>query len=138
MEIGLSAGSLDFGTVVLGGTTSETSLVAYAVANGNYDLKVKSDTTWQGAGASIDLVTSAPGYGEFRLKSDDDDTEDGAISTSGAYQVIKSDASGPTADRPGSGSGGDQVTCGLWLTMGSEGIPAVTYQGTIFYQLINH
>ncbi len=129
---GVSA-SVNFGTVALGSTDVISGTVsATYISNGAYDEQVKSSATWVGqtSGAVLTLNTSgSPGAGEIALKADDDSTLEGAAQVLSASYVTMDDTGTQTSES------GDTVPNHLWLALGSSGIPAEEYQGTIYYRI---
>lgn len=124
-----------FGTVSLGATAVISGTIsATYIANGAYDEQVKSSATWTGQTTSTELTLytsgTTPGSAEFALLADDDGT------VAGAVQVLS--AGYATIDDTGSQTGetGDTVSNNhLWLWVGSSGIPAEEYQGTIYFKI---
>jgi hypothetical protein len=137
-EINVSTATVNFGTVVLGSAfadNAETADVAN-IANGNYTENAKTDNGTAGVGhwdnteATVALnTTGTPGLGEFSLAVDDTITLASSVNMTTAYQAINS--AGVLTSEDGYPSGDH----GLWLAMGSAGIPANVYNGTIYFQL---
>jgi len=68
-EVDTSTTSLDFGSLNPGATSSVLQLPVTVIANGYYDLKVVTTSTWTHTDGThqITLTTSSPGLGQFRL-----------------------------------------------------------------------
>ena len=131
-EISVNTGSVDWGTVSLGSdfdANSQTGISVTYVCNGNYNQQVKSDGSWSGGATSLTLnAAGTPGVAEFSLKADDTATLPSAALVSTGYVTIDSGTQ--------TGEAGNTETANtLWLKMGASGIPAVTYSGTIYYQI---
>jgi hypothetical protein len=90
---------------------------------------VKSDGSWSGSGVSITLdAAGSPGVKEFSMKADDTAVLGSAVLVSTSYVTI--DSGSQTGE-----AGNTESANTLWLKMGASGIPAVTYNGTIYYQI---
>lgn len=131
-EITVNTGSVNWDTVALGSDftpqiTPTTGISVTYICNGGYNQQVKADSPWtNGGGASVTLGGESPGAGEFSLKADDTATLGSAVLVSTSYVTIDS---GSQTDE----SGNTESANTLWLRLGSSGIPAVTYSGTIYY-----
>jgi len=126
--------SVGFGTVALASSNTISGTVsATYISNGAYDEQVKSSATWTGqtSATTLNLITSGtPASAEIALKGDDDGTVDGAV------QVLS--ASYASVDETGTQTGESGSTASnnhLWLTVGTAGVPAEEYQGTIYYKI---
>lgn len=136
-EISTLSGTTSFGAVELGCTGSPSGSVSVTyIANGAYDEQVKSDTSWVGQTSSgtISLNTSgtSPGTNEFALTADDDATKSGSVQVLSAGYTSIDESGAQTSE-----SGDTQANNTMWLWLGSAGITAEEYQGTIYYQVIN-
>jgi hypothetical protein len=130
VEIEMSNAGVSFGAVGLGETAPGTGLAARCVSNSPFDLEVKADATWTGEGGSVSLVSGPPGYGEFSLNAD---AGAGSVNVTNAFQPVRLDTPGPTAESPE----GETFDCALSLTMGSGNIAAGTYSGNITFRAVS-
>ena len=123
-EISLGSGFTD-------NTTNRiTGISITYICNGNYNIRVKASSLWSGSGKTITLANNdTPGYGEFALRADDDDTlNDAVLVLSTGYTTFRTGAQ--------TDEGGNTVTSNsLWLKLGASGIPDVQYSGTIYYEI---
>jgi hypothetical protein len=131
-EVTVDTPSVDWGTVDLGSGFSDNPQADISVTyicNGTYDQQVKSDGSWSGSGVSITLdAAGSPGVKEFSMKADDTAVLGSAVLVSTSYVTI--DSGSQTGE-----AGNTESANTLWLKMGASGIPAVTYNGTIYYQI---
>jgi hypothetical protein len=132
-EVTVDTPSVDWGTVDLGSVFSDnpqTDISVTYICNGTYDQQVKSDGSWSGSGVSITLdAAGIPGVKEFSMKADDTAVLGSAVLVSTSYVTI--DSGSQTGE-----AGNVESTYTLWLKLGASGIPAVTYNGTIYYQIV--
>ncbi|MDO8717047.1 MAG: hypothetical protein Q7J73_09645 [Dehalococcoidales bacterium] len=129
-EVTVNTTSVNFGTVSLGSDFSanpQTGISVTYISNGNYNQQVKVSSPWTGGGNLVLLnAAGSPGEGEFSLKADDTATLGSAVLVSTSYITI--DIGTQTSE-----SGNTESTNTLWLKLGALGLPAVTYNGIIFY-----
>jgi len=136
-EISSVTATASFGSVALGSAATISGTVsATYVSNGAYDEQVKSGATWVGQSTATNLTLNvsgtSPGTAEFALLGDDDGTQAGAVQVlSAGYTSI--DETGTQTSESGDTASNNH----LWLWVGSAGIPAEEYQGTIYYQVAN-
>jgi len=137
ITVALSGGSyLTFGNNNLGASdqASTNTVSGTYISNGAYDRNIRTAGTWNGATYTVALDTDyagIPGNGEFCLKADDDSDIGGAIVVRTTYVAIE-DTGTITAE------GGDSAPgMTAWITLGSTGIAADTYTGTVYYQISN-
>jgi len=138
-EVTIDLTTIDFGSVALGVVDDPSpNFVLTNIANGNYKLNLKADSTWTGGSTawqlSLDTIDENPGDTELALEADDDATEADAQLVTDAYVLFVGHGSdaGPTDE-----DGDDVSTNTLWLSLGSTGIVADAYSGTIYYQISN-
>jgi len=131
--------TIAFGSVTLGVVDDQSpNFVLTNIANGDYKLNLKADATWTGGTTawelSLDTADENPGDAELALEADDDATEADAQLVTDAYLLYTGHAtdSGPTLE-----AGATVDTNTLWLSLGSTGIVADDYSGTIYYQILN-
>lgn len=135
-------GTVGFGSVTLGINEDpcDSPVSATYISNGNYAEQIKTDdgqgtpaAQWKGTGTNIVLLeeTTTPGAGEFVLKADDDATTADYVQVKFTYVDIAADAvqTGET--------GATTADNTLWLSLGSTGILPDTYNGTIYYKIVN-
>jgi hypothetical protein len=131
-EITVNTSSVNWGTVDLGSdfnANPQTGISVTYISNGNYNQQVKSDGSWSGSGVSITLdAAGIPGVKEFSMKADDTAVLGSAVLVSTSYVTV--DSGNQTGE-----AGNTESANTLWLKMGASGIPAVTYNGTIYYQI---
>ncbi len=138
-EVSVGASTVDFGTLEAGQSSTiqqvdgnpGDSITASVIANGYYDLKMVSDSSWYTSdGYTITLTTGTPSTGQFRLEVDPTDNfvdatdaavVGDALSTAG---VILNDQS-PTTET------GVSHTLYMRITLGPNGIHTGTYTGTL-------
>jgi len=129
-EITVNTPSVDFGTVAPGSDFSDnpkTGISVTYICNGSYSQQVKVSSPWTGDGNSVLLnAAGTPGPGEFSMKADDTATLGSAVLVFTSYITI--DTGTQTSE-----SGNTESTNTLWLKLGALGMPAVTYNGTIYY-----
>lgn len=140
-EINVTTATVDFGNVSLGSAFADNNKTATVtnIANGNYTENAKTDNgtgnaSWDNATvpATVALnTTGTPGDGEFSLAVDDTTTLASSVNMTTTYQTINS--AGAQTVEAGYPSGDH----GLWLALGSAGIEAVKYSGTIYFQIAN-
>jgi hypothetical protein len=137
--VAISEATIAFGSVTLGVEDDQSpNFVLTSIANGDYKLNLKADATWTGDVTtwelSLDTGDENPGDAELALEADDDGTEADAQLVTDAYLLYTGHAtdSGPTPE-----AGTDVGTNTLWLSLGSTGIVADDYSGTIYYQILN-
>jgi len=137
-QVTISEATIAFGAVALGVVDDQSpNFVLTNIANGDYKLNLKADATWTGVTLwelSLDTVDENPGDAELALEADDDGTEADAQLVTDAYVLYTGHATdaGPTDE-----DGEDVLTNTLWLSLGSTGIVADDYSGTIYYQILN-
>jgi hypothetical protein len=129
-EVSVNTPTVNFGTVALGSdfsSNAQTGISVTYICNGNYSQQIKVTAPWTGGPDSINLNTSGtPGDGEFSMKADDTVTIGSANLVSTGYITIGTGTQ--------TGEAGNTVTANtLWLKLGASGIPAVTFNGTIYY-----
>ena len=130
-EIAVTTTAVDFSSVALGSDFSANKQTGISVTyrcNGSYSQQVKSSTPWSGDGKAVTLNTAGtPGSGEFSLKAYSSDTYGSAVPVnSTGYVTIGTGTQ--------TGESGTTVSANtLWLKLGAAGIPAVSYNGTIYY-----
>lgn len=138
-EITVNTGSVDWGSVSLGlafaeGNPSEEGGISVTyIANGAYDEEISALSPWDGPGTeSIALnAGGSPGDGEFSLKADEDGTLASAVLVTVYNTYALLDDDGTQTDE----SGDTIATNSIFLALGSTGIPAVQYSGTIYYKI---
>lgn len=129
-EVIVSTTSINFGTVSLGsdfGANQQTGISVTYISNGNYSQQVKVSSPWTGISNSVVLNTAGnPGDGEFSIMANSTPTLGSAVLVSTSYVTI---GTGTQTDE-----GGYTVSTNtLWLKLGASGLPAVTYNGIIYY-----
>ena len=137
--VAISLDTIAFGSVALGVVDDPSpNFVLTNIANGDYKLNLMAGATWTGDSTSwelsLDTVDENPGDAELALEADDDATEEGAQLVTAEYVLYTGHAtdSGPTVE-----TGTGVTTNTLWLSLGSTGIVADNYSGTIYYQILN-
>ena len=138
-EINVTTATVDFGTVTLGSGFAANNKTATVtnIANGNYTENAKTDNgtgnaSWDNTTvpATVALNTAgSPGTGEFSLAVADSTNLASSVNMTTTYQAINS--TGLQTGEAGYPSGNH----GLWLALGSAGIEAVKYSGTIYFQI---
>lgn len=138
-ELAISEATIAFGSVALGVVDDPSpNFVLTNIANGDYQLLLKASATWTGGTSSWDLSLDTgdenPGDAELALEADDDGTEADAQLVTDAYLLYTGHATdtGPTIE-----AGATVDTNTLWLSLGSTGIVADDYTGTVYYQILN-
>ena len=132
-EVDASTTSLDFGQLDPGATSSVQQLDVTVIANGYYDLKIVTASTWTHTDGThqITLTTSSPGLGQFRLNE-----SLGYDSTTGSLTSPVSVTSDLTTtpklvdDAPATSEAGQGYTVYLQLELG-KGIYSGQYSGQI-------
>ncbi len=129
-EIIVNTTNVNFGTVMLGSdfsSNTQTGISVTYICNGSYRQQVKVSSPWTGSGNSVPLNTAGtPGPGEFSMKADDTITLGSAAIVTTGYITI---GTGTQTSE----SGNTVSTNTLWLKLGALGLPAVTYNGIIYY-----
>ncbi|MBN1191820.1 MAG: hypothetical protein JXA46_18860 [Dehalococcoidales bacterium] len=129
-EITVDTPSVDFGSVEIGSDFSDNQQNGISVTyicNGDYSQQVKVSPEWTGGGNSVFLdPAGSPGEGEFSLKANNSVNLSSAELVPDFYVAI---GSGTQTDEPGNTESANT----LWLKLGVSGLPAVTYNGTIYY-----
>ncbi|MEB3846196.1 MAG: hypothetical protein GSR83_04010 [Desulfurococcales archaeon] len=140
-ELQPQAGTIDFGSLqpnsegvikYVDGNSGDSFNVV-VVANGPYDLKATSTSTWDdGNGHTISLVAATPGQGEFSLKIDDEeDSNNPGTPLNGVYVTTSvADASPFVDDASPTTESGVTHTVYMLITLG-DNIHTGTYQGVI-------
>lgn len=137
-EVSIDPATIDFGDVAPGVVDNQSpNFVLTNIANGTYQLQLKTVATWTGDSTSWTLSLSAdntPGNAELALEADDDANTAGAQVVTDAYVLYTGHAAdaGPTTE-----AGAEESINTLWLTLGSTGIVADTYSENIYYQILN-
>jgi len=138
-ELAISEATIAFGSVTLGVVDEPSpNFVLTNIANGDYKLNLKASATWIGDATAfeitLDTTDENPGDAELALEADDDGTEADAQLVTDAYLLYTGHATdtGPTVE-----AGATVDTNTLWLSLGSTGIVADDYSGTIYYQILN-
>lgn len=151
-EVSVSAATVDFGEIVLGGTSNIQAPVAKyittnAIANKAYALGSMSSATWSDGGSNtlaLSGTTGIPGTGgQFSMAIDD--SQQGASGNPATPQAITSTnttITGHGADaRVSTAASSSEAAAGLnlWMQvwMANSGIQKVTYQGTITFTVTN-
>ena len=123
----------DFGTILPGDVDQPINLVngatkaffdSYPVANGNYQVQVKSSATWGTLNFGTDITA---------LKVDDDNVIDGdTLSVTTTYQTIPGHLSdvGPTTES------GDTVPLYGWVSLAAEGLEIGSHTGTLYLSIL--
>ncbi|MBN2462626.1 MAG: hypothetical protein JXB43_03395 [Dehalococcoidia bacterium] len=146
-EIELAAGTADWGDVDLGlvfndaaNPKPDTGLSINYIANGDYYEDIASED-WASGGETVALCetgtadddTPPAAAGEFALKADNDATLADAV----VVKKVTTDYVhiGDTGDQTGE-AGVDVAANSLWLSLSTSGIYPGTYEGSIWYQIL--
>lgn len=141
VAVDLTTTTFSFGSVSLGVSQQPSSaVIATYIANGDYNQQIKTDSgapdyaaKWVSASNEVTLRVSGttPDAGEMVLQADDDDTPADAVQVvQAAYTTF--DTGTITGE-----SGNPETDNHLWLSLGASGIVADTYNGTVYYQILN-
>jgi len=138
-----------FGTVepgTVGNPINSTSsghadyLDVYVISNGNYDINVKTNSTWVGINhkESLTVVNSTSTLSERQIRLNISDSDNVTTSTpvSTIYQNWLTNQSGPTQDGSASSGQGAHHYAYLWLDVG-PGVRVDTYTGQVYFQVTN-
>lgn len=134
-EITSVTDTVTFGSVVLGATQKASgNISASYISNGDYDEQVRTTSTWNGTTENLNLDDDgSPGDSAFSIEADDDANTGGAVFLAATVYRSIDASQGYTADV----TGYVEATNTLWLTLGSTGIPAETYNGTVYFAIAN-
>jgi hypothetical protein len=139
-EVTVNTASVDWGSVTPGTTwgdsTKQTGISVKYISNGAYDEQVAASAQWAGTSdnATLDAAGNCTNTNEFSLKADDTATlpGDGLVPATPSYLTI--DNTGAQTSELG-----DTVaTNTLWLKLSPVFLSKTTYNGTIYYQVVNH
>ena len=134
-QMSITDDHLGLGNLNLGATKQSSPFTVTYWSNGNYSEQVKAmSDNWTGAGSnSLALVTTdTPGAGQFKLVANDENNSSGgdAQALTTTYKTIENGGS-ITSE-----SGNPESANYLWITLGSSNIPVDTYNGTVYYQIL--
>jgi hypothetical protein len=129
-EITVSTPAIDFGIVALGSDFADNPFpdisITY-ICNGDYRQQIKAGSPWTGDDFSVALdAAGMPGNAEFSLKACNASNLESTVPVSTSFTTFN------TGTQTGE-SGNTESANTIWLKLGVEGIPALTYNGTIYF-----
>ncbi len=131
-EITVSTLTIDFGSVALGSDFADNPFsdisITY-ICNGNYQQQIKASSPWTADGFSVALdAAGEPENAEFSLKAYNTLNLAGAVLVSTSFTTFNSGTQ--TTE-----TGNTESANTLWLKLGAQGIPALTYNGIIYFAI---
>lgn len=134
-EITSVTDTVTFGDAALGQSQDVSgNISANYICNGDYYEQVRTTSTWNGTSENLVLdEDGSPGDSAFSIQADDAGSTGAEVYVKATAYVSIDATQGYTADVSGNLEG----TNTLWLTLGSTGIPAETYSGTVYFAIAN-